>query len=96
MFSDYYALYQYDDAAYVPLPNGTLSKPGTQYIQWWIVKKDFYDRYGYIDDCHLGIDIPDFGEDMESCFSYQKDWPNSDLELQSSLLRDMGFEVEMY
>ena len=62
-------------------------------LQWWIVEKSFYDKEKYMPDFHLKLDIPDFGQDMESCFSYQPDYPSKDLEKQSKLLTDMGFTI---
>lgn len=62
-------------------------------IDWWIVKEDYWNEFHYIDDRHLGLDIPEFGEDMESCFTYQPLYPNGNLELQSKKLTELGFKV---
>ena len=36
--------------------------------QWWICSKEYYNKYDCIYDQHLGLDIPNFVECMESCF----------------------------
>ena len=46
---------------------------GTEYPEYFIVKKDFWNKNHYIDDCHMGSEVAmpkGFMECMESCFEY--------------------------
>lgn len=65
-------------------------------LQWWIVKREFWDENGYIDDNNLDLIIPEFGQDMESCYSYQIGYPNNDLHLQGEKLKALGFEIRKW
>jgi len=80
-------------AADFVLVNYELERTDKKYIRWWIVEKSFWEQNHYIDDVVLDFEIPDFGEDMECCYSYQPSWPNDDMEMQSNLLKGMGFEI---
>lgn len=63
-----------------------------KYVQWLICDKNCYDKNGYADE-QLPVDIPLFGEDMENCYSYQPDYPNADVKMQSKILKHLGFDV---
>lgn len=64
-----------------------------RYIQWWITLKEFWEKYECINDVTLALNIPDFDEDMESCFSYQPEYPCDDAVKQATILHNMGFEI---
>jgi hypothetical protein len=63
-------------------------------LRFFIVKKDFWEANGYIDDSLLSkdVDLPDgFHECMEACFEYGGDHPNP-----AELLHAHGFrEVQL-
>jgi hypothetical protein len=63
------------------------------FIQWWVVKKEFWEEHKYIDDVHLDLDIPNFAQDQESCFTYQPTYPSDNLHFQSSMLEEYGFHT---
>lgn len=86
----YYAFPEYIVRGY-EFTNQGLIESDKQTIQWWIVKKEFWEENEYIDDQHLDLNIPNFFQDQESCFSCDDD--NLSLEEQSERLMKLGFEV---
>lgn len=92
-FEGFVALPFIDDAHWEMKPGGGIMKSDKKTLSWCITKKEFWDKHGYLDESGEGLDIPDFSEDMEAVYSYQPDWPCDNLEKQSKLLTDLGFEV---
>lgn len=58
---------------------------------WGIVKKEYFDKHGYLDDCCLGLPIFGFSECMESSYECRM---NFDLEHQEKYLKYLGFEIK--
>jgi len=92
-FEGFVALPVIDNADWEMKPGGGIIKSDKKALSWGIVKKEVWNQHGYLDESGEGLDIPDFDEDMESVYSYQPDWPCDNLEKQSKLLTDLGFEV---
>jgi hypothetical protein len=88
----YIAFYEFDYA--VRLVEGSAKK--VDYIKWWVVKKEFWEENHYIDDQELELEIPEFAQNVESCFLYHPTYPSNDLELQSQRLKDLGFEIRKW
>jgi hypothetical protein len=60
--------------------------------QWGIVTKEFWNKQHCLDDSDPILQIPKFGQSMESCYEYVGSDKLS-VEEQAELLRKYGFEV---
>lgn len=63
---------------------------------WCIAKKEYWEAENCLDDCSLGLDIPEFLEGLESMYEYDHRLPEISLEEQRQKLIDLGFTMLEY
>lgn len=84
---------------YVAFATEELDCRDIKHLSWSFVHRDnvttvrYHSKTSFSYYDLLEVDIPLFGEDMEGCYSYQPEYPNTDFRMQSKILEYLGFMI---